>query len=61
MTVTQSGLQGTDKPYAQRPITIAVDCMGGDAGLAATIPGCREFLAMQPKAHLLLVGLPEAK
>ena len=61
MTVTQSALQGTDKPYAQRPITIAVDCMGGDAGLAATIPGCREFLVMQPKAHLLLVGLPEAK
>ena len=41
-------------------ITIAVDCMGGDIGLAATLPACASFLAKQPNARLLLVGLPEA-
>lgn len=41
-------------------ITIAVDCMGGDAGPAATLPACSAFLASHPEAHLLLVGQPEA-
>ena len=41
-------------------ITIAVDCMGGDAGPAATLPGCAAFLASHPEAQLLLVGKPEA-
>ncbi len=40
-------------------ITIAVDCMGGDAGPAATLPACAAFLASHPEAQLLLVGKPE--
>jgi phosphate acyltransferase len=41
-------------------ITLAVDCMGGDHGVATTLPACRNFLENHPEAHLLLVGLPEA-
>jgi len=40
-------------------ITVAVDCMGGDVGPAATLPACAAFLASHPQAQLLLVGLPE--
>lgn len=39
-------------------ITIAVDCMGGDVGPAATLPACQAFLDRHPEARLLLVGLP---
>ena len=39
-------------------ITIAVDCMGGDVGPAATLPACQAFLDSHPEARLLLVGLP---
>ena len=38
--------------------TIAVDCMGGDHGLAVTLPACRNFLEKHPDARLILVGLP---
>jgi phosphate acyltransferase len=41
-------------------ITLAVDCMGGDHGVASTLPACAAFLENHPQAHLLLVGLPEA-
>jgi glycerol-3-phosphate acyltransferase PlsX len=41
-------------------ITVAVDCMGGDVGLAATMPACASFLRSHPEARLLLVGRPEA-
>jgi len=41
-------------------LTLAVDCMGGDHGPAVTLPACRQFLNQYPRAHLLLVGLPEA-
>ena len=40
--------------------TLAVDCMGGDVGLAATLPACIAFLANHPEARLLLVGHPDA-
>jgi phosphate acyltransferase len=40
-------------------ITVAVDCMGGDVGPAATLPACAAFLASHPQAQLLLVGRPE--
>jgi phosphate acyltransferase len=39
---------------------IAVDCMGGDHGLASTLPACRAFLAAHPQASLLLVGQAQA-
>jgi phosphate acyltransferase len=41
-------------------ITLAVDCMGGDHGLASTLPASLAFLNKHPTAQLLLVGLPEA-
>lgn len=41
-------------------ITIAVDCMGGDAGPSVTLPACAAFLSTYPQAQLLLVGRPDA-
>ncbi len=41
---------------AESSITLAVDCMGGDHGMAATLPGCEAFLAKHADARLLLVG-----
>ena len=41
-------------------ITVAVDCMGGDVGPAATLPACAAFLNSHPQAQLLLVGRPDA-
>ncbi len=41
-------------------ITISVDCMGGDHGVAATLPACTAFLQRHADVQLLLVGLPEA-
>ena len=37
-------------------LTLAVDAMGGDAGLAVTIPGALAFLKQQPTARLIMVG-----
>ena len=39
---------------------IAVDAMGGDFGPSVTVPACLDFLAANPEAELLLVGLPDA-
>jgi len=36
--------------------TIAIDMMGGDDGLAVTVPACLQFLNKQSKTRLLLVG-----
>jgi phosphate acyltransferase len=41
-------------------ITLAVDAMGGDHGVASTLPACRAFLDSHPQASLLLVGQAEA-
>jgi phosphate acyltransferase len=41
-------------------VILAVDCMGGDAGMATTLPACRLFLQTHPQARLILVGLEEA-
>jgi len=38
---------------------IAVDAMGGDHGPSVTVPACIDFLALDPDAELLLVGLKE--
>ena len=38
---------------------IAVDAMGGDHGPQVTVPACLDFLASDPIARLLLVGLKE--
>src|SRR5699024_5027388 len=39
------------------PITIAVDAMGGDHGLAVTLPAVKKLLANNPNAKVLLVGI----
>jgi phosphate acyltransferase len=41
-------------------VRVAVDAMGGDHGVAVTLPACRSFLDRHPAAELILVGLPEA-
>jgi glycerol-3-phosphate acyltransferase PlsX len=37
-------------------VRIAIDCMGGDHGVAVTVPAALTFLAQQADAELLLVG-----
>lgn len=37
-------------------ITLAVDAMGGDAGLAMTVPGAVDFLKQQSDVHLIMIG-----
>jgi len=37
-------------------VRIAVDCMGGDVGLAVTLPAAREFAARNENVQALLVG-----
>jgi len=39
-----------------KPVRLAVDCMGGDVGLAVTLPAARAFAARHEHAHVLLVG-----
>jgi glycerol-3-phosphate acyltransferase PlsX len=41
-------------------VRLAVDCMGGDSGVAVTLPACRSFLDKHPQAELVLVGTAEA-
>jgi glycerol-3-phosphate acyltransferase PlsX len=41
------------------PITLAVDCMGGDHGPRITLAACRRFLSTHSDARLLLVGRAE--
>lgn len=37
-------------------VRIAIDCMGGDHGLAVTVPAALAFARREPEAQLLLVG-----
>lgn len=37
-------------------ITLAIDAMGGDAGLSVTIPAALDFLQEKPDTQLILVG-----
>lgn len=41
-------------------ITVAVDCMGGDHGVAVTLPACVQFLDRHPDAQLIVVGTSAA-
>lgn len=41
------------------PVRIAIDCMGGDVGVTATVPAALEFAQKVPDVVLLLVGLPD--
>lgn len=40
-----------------RPITIAVDAMGGDHGPAVTVPACLDALVREAELRIVLVGL----
>ena len=40
-------------------VRLAIDCMGGDHGLAVTVPAALEFARGQPESRLLLVGRRE--
>ncbi|MBS1208870.1 MAG: plsX [Proteobacteria bacterium] len=41
------------------PITLAIDCMGGDHGPSVTIPSAFQFLREDTQARVILVGLSE--
>lgn len=41
-------------------ITLAVDAMGGDVGVAVTIPAVLDFLEEHPDVQVVAVGLPDA-
>jgi phosphate acyltransferase len=54
------GFEPKDVMTLPTPITVSVDCMGGDHGPRVTLAACRRFLSSHPDARLLLVGKPEA-
>ena len=41
-------------------ITISIDAMGGDHGVATTVPACLEIRAKHPQVRLILVGEQDA-
>src|SRR3546814_13490515 len=41
-------------------IRIAIDCMGGDAGLPVTVPAAHQFAKQNPDTRFLLAGDPAA-
>jgi glycerol-3-phosphate acyltransferase PlsX len=54
------GFEPKDSMTSPTPITLSVDCMGGDHGPRVTLAACRRFLDTHPHARLLLVGRAEA-
>ena len=42
------------------PVTVAVDCMGGDHGAHVTVPAVLEHLARDPESAFILVGRQDA-
>lgn len=41
-------------------ITVAIDCMGGDYGPRVTVPSAIDYIRHDPKANIILVGVPDA-
>jgi len=41
-------------------VQIAIDCMGGDHGVATTLPACKAFVDAHTDAELILVGTGDA-
>jgi glycerol-3-phosphate acyltransferase PlsX len=54
------GFEPKDVMTSPTPITVSVDCMGGDHGPRVTLAACRRFLSVHPDARLILVGRAEA-
>jgi glycerol-3-phosphate acyltransferase PlsX len=48
---------GSDPFFESMPVTVAVDAMGGDAGLPVTVAASLKFLEDTPDARVILVGL----
>ncbi len=44
---------------SDRPVTIALDAMGGDLGVSVTVAAALEYLKEDPNTHLILVGNQE--
>src|SRR5436190_22046248 len=42
------------------PVTVAVDCMGGDHGAHVTVPAVLRYLTRDPEAAFILVGREDA-
>lgn len=47
------------KAHTAAPVTLAVDGMGGDIGLAVTVPAVARLLAAHSSVRILFVALPE--
>jgi glycerol-3-phosphate acyltransferase PlsX len=60
MARVTSGFEPKDVMTSPTPITVSVDCMGGDHGPRVTLAACRRFLSVHPDALLILVGRAEA-
>jgi glycerol-3-phosphate acyltransferase PlsX len=60
MARVTSGFEPKDVMTSPTPITVSVDCMGGDHGPRVTLAACRRFLSVHPDARLILVGRAEA-
>jgi glycerol-3-phosphate acyltransferase PlsX len=43
-----------------KPVTIALDAMGGDYGVSVAVPAALKMLRKQPTLEILLVGQPDA-
>jgi glycerol-3-phosphate acyltransferase PlsX len=54
------GFEPKDVMTSPSPITVSVDCMGGDHGPRVTLAACRRFLSSNPDARLILVGRAES-
>ncbi|MGB5108176.1 MAG: phosphate acyltransferase PlsX [Formosimonas sp.] len=50
------GMNSADTNTRVNAFTLAIDAMGGDAGLPVTLPACAHFLATHPAARVILVG-----
>ncbi len=55
-----TAVSADNPPNALALTRLAVDCMGGDHGPAATLQACSAFLAKHPDAELVLVGTEAA-
>ena len=60
MASVNSGFEPKDVMTSPTPITVSVDCMGGDHGPRVTLAACRRFLSSHPDARLILAGRAEA-
>ena len=60
MARVTSGFEPKDVMTSPSPITVSVDCMGGDHGPRVTLAACRSFLSSHPDARLILAGRAEA-